>query len=72
MAERAGIAINTLTRIERGDPNTSMAAWASALFVLGLTENLRSLVDPSSDPTGLMLEEEQLPKRIRYNRKTDG
>ena len=72
MAERAGIAINTLTRIERGDPNTSMAAWASALFVLGLTENLRDLADPSRDATGLMLEEERLPKRIRYKRKTDG
>jgi len=72
MAERAGIAINTLTRIERGDPHTSMAAWASALFVLGLTENLRGLADSSNDLTGLMLEEERLPKRIRYTRKTDG
>jgi len=72
MAERAGIAVNTLTRIERGDPNTSMAAWASALFVLGLTENLYGLADPSRDTTGLMLEEERLPKRIRYKRKIDG
>jgi len=72
MAERAGIAVNTLTRIERGDPNTSMAAWASALFVLGLTENLYGLADPSRDTTGLMLEEERLPKRIRYKRKTYG
>jgi DNA-binding XRE family transcriptional regulator len=68
MAERAGIAINTLTRIEKGDSGTSMAAWASALFVLGLTENLRNLADPSLDHTGLMLEEERLPKRIRYNK----
>jgi hypothetical protein len=49
-----------------------MAAWASALFALGLTENLRGLAEPSRDMTGLMLEEERLPKRIRYNRKTDG
>jgi transcriptional regulator with XRE-family HTH domain len=72
MAERAGIAINTLTRIERGDPSTSMAAWASVLFALGLTENLRGLADPLSDLTGLMLEEERLPKRIRYKRKIGG
>ena len=70
MAERAGIAINTLTKIEKGDPGTSMAAWASALFVLGLTENLRNLADQSRDITGLMLEEERLPKRIRYKRTT--
>ena len=71
MAERAGIAVNTLTRIERGDSNTSMAAWASALFVLGLTENLRNLADPVRDPTGLLLDEERLPKRVRYKRNTD-
>lgn len=72
MAERAGIAVNTLSRIERGEPGASMAAWASVLFVLGLTENLRDLADPSRDLTGLMLEEERLPKRIRYPKgKTD-
>ena len=71
MAERAGIAINTLTRIERGDPGSSMAAWASVLFALGLTENLRDLADPSRDLTGLMLEEERLPQRIRYRKETN-
>ena len=71
MAERAGIAINTLSRIEHGDPGASMAAWASTLFVLGMTENLRDLADPSRDITGLMLEEERLPKRIRYKRRTN-
>ena len=68
MAERAGIAVNTLTRIERGDPGAAMAAWASALFVLGMTETLRDLAEPSRDLTGLMLDEERLPKRIRYKR----
>jgi len=71
MAERAGIAINTLTRIERGESSSSIAAWAAVLFVLGLTEGLRNLADPSRDITGLMLEEEHLPKRIRYKRKTN-
>ena len=70
MAERAGIAINTLTRIERGDPYASMAAWASVLFVLGLTDNLRDLADPAKDLLGLILDEERLPKRIRFKRKT--
>ena len=69
MAERAGIAINTLSRIEQGDSGTSMAAWASALFVLGMAENLRDVADPSRDRTGLMLDEERLPKRIRYKKE---
>ena len=70
MAERAGIAVNTLTKIEKGNPNTSMAAWASVFFVLGLIANLRDLADASFDKTGLMLDEECLPKRIRYKKKT--
>ena len=69
MAERAGIAINTLTRIEKGDSGSSMAAWASVIFVLGLTENLKNLADPSQDLTGIMLDEDRLPKRIRRTAK---
>jgi DNA-binding XRE family transcriptional regulator len=65
MAERAGIAVNTLSRIEEGNPCTTMAAWASVLFILGLTENLQDICDLKNDPTGIMLEEEHLPKRIR-------
>jgi transcriptional regulator with XRE-family HTH domain len=66
MAERAGIAVNTLTKIEKGDPAASMAAYASVLFALGLTSRLRDLADATIDQTGLMLEEERLPKRVRY------
>ena len=68
MAQRSGIAINTLTKIEKGDPGTSMAAWASVLFVLGFNNNLRDLADSSRDVTGLMLDEERLPKRIKYKK----
>jgi transcriptional regulator with XRE-family HTH domain len=71
MAERAGIALNTLSKIEQGGSSASMAAYASVLFVLGLTETLRDLADPSRDLTGLMLEEEQLPQRIRYSKTKD-
>jgi transcriptional regulator with XRE-family HTH domain len=69
MAERAGIAVNTLAKIERGDGSSSLAACASVLFVLGLTNRLSELADPSEDLTGIMLETERLPKRVRYSRK---
>jgi hypothetical protein len=35
------------------------------LFVLGLSERLAELADPSQDRIGLQLDEERLPKRIR-------
>jgi hypothetical protein len=43
----------------------SMGAYARVLFVLGLTTRLDELADASHDATGLALEEEHLPKRIR-------
>ena len=69
MAQRAGITINTLTKVEEGSAGTSMAAWASILFILGLEENLKDLCDLKNDETGMMLADEELPKRIRSRKK---
>ena len=69
MAQRAGIGRMTLVRIEQGDPAVSMGAYARVLFVLGLTTRLDELADASHDATGLALEEEYLPKRIRTSPK---
>lgn len=65
MAERAFISRMTLNKVEKGDPSVSMGTYATVLFVLGMTERLSELADPSQDHVGLMLESEQLPKRIR-------
>ncbi|WP_367607010.1 helix-turn-helix domain-containing protein [Legionella sp. W05-934-2] len=65
MSERCGFSRPTLSRIEKGDPNVSMGAYASALFVLGMSEQLASLAHVSNDIVGRELEEENLPKRIR-------
>jgi len=71
MAERAGISRATLTKIEKGDSTTSMAGYASTLFVLGMTDRLKDLVDARHDITGRSLEEENLPKRIRHKKRYD-
>jgi transcriptional regulator with XRE-family HTH domain len=68
MAERANISPNRLHKIEKGDPSVFIGGYASVLFVLGFTDNLRGLADAKNDLTGLMLEEERLPKRIRRSR----
>lgn len=64
MAERAFISRSTLGRVEKGDPRVSMGNYAAALFVLGLTDRLKNLVDANNDPVGRALEEKRLPKRI--------
>lgn len=65
MSERCGFSRLTLSKIEKGDPSVSMAAYASALFVLGLSDQLARVADASQDIVGRELEEENLPKRIR-------
>lgn len=74
MAERAGFSRITLSKIEKGEASVSMGAYASALFVLGLTDNLQDLADASHDLVGRALEEENLPKRVRLpkNKKQGG
>ncbi len=68
IAERAGISRSTLSRIEKGDENTSLGSYASVLFVLGLTDQLGNLADANNDLMGQTLEEENLPKRIRMKK----
>lgn len=65
MSERAGFSRITLSKIEKGDPSVSMGSYSSALFVLGMVDNLAKLADASYDIVGRELEEERLPKRIR-------
>lgn len=65
MSERCGFSRITLSKIEKGDPSVSMGAYASALFVLGMSEHLTRVADASHDIVGRELEEENLPKRIR-------
>ena len=65
LAERARLSRTTLTKVEKGDAGTSMGAYATVLFVLGMTERLADLADSRHDGIGLALEEERLPRRIR-------
>ncbi len=66
MAERALINRMTLYKIERGDPTVSIAGYATVMFVLGMIDRLAEIAAPKFDEVGLSLEEERLPKRIRF------
>jgi transcriptional regulator with XRE-family HTH domain len=71
-AERASIGRSTLSRLEKGDPNVSLGIYATVLFVLGLVDRIGTLADVRNDATGLQLEEEALPKRIRMSKPRKG
>jgi len=65
LAERAGINIITLSKIEKGNAGTSIGGYASVLFSLGMMDRFQDTADASHDLTGIMLANEQLPQRVR-------
>jgi DNA-binding XRE family transcriptional regulator len=70
MAERTGVSRTTYQKIEKGDASVSIAAYAMALFVLGFEDALATVADARTDDTGLVLDAERLPKRVRPKKKT--
>ena len=64
-AERMGVSQGTLVRLEKGDPGVAVGAVAMALLALGELRRLGDVLDVSRDDTGLMLDVDGLPQRIR-------
>ncbi|HEY4038256.1 MAG TPA: XRE family transcriptional regulator [Burkholderiaceae bacterium] len=48
-AQRIGISIPTLIRLEKGDPTVSMGAYASALWLMGRVQALADVAAPAAD-----------------------
>ena len=64
-AERMGVSQGTLVRLEQGEPGVGVGVVAMALLVLGELSRLGDILDVSRDDTGLMLDVDSLPQRIR-------
>lgn len=69
MAERMGASVSTVRRMEQGDPRVPMHFYGRALQVLGELRRLEQLLDTAVDDIGLLLMDEQLPKRVRRSTK---
>ena len=68
VADRAGISLNTLSKIENGDCGVSIGNIASVL----MSPLLSGLAAAQEDSAGLMLEERNLPQRVRSKKKSAG
>lgn len=68
LADRSGIGINTLRRLEKGQPSGSIEHLARVLYVLGELERLEKLLDTGTDEVGLLMMDEDLPERVRARR----
>ena len=65
LAERIGASLNTIKRLEKGDPRVPIHFVARTLHVFGEIERLSQLLDTREDAIGLSLMDAQLPRRIR-------
>ena len=66
VAERAGISLNTLSKIESGNPGVAIGNVAAAIQAIGLDVALLSkIASPDNDLGGISMEKERLPRRAR-------
>jgi len=65
LAERSGVGIATIKRLEGGDGRVAIETLVRVLQVLGGLESLEQLVDTGRDELGLLLMDEALPRRVR-------
>ncbi len=71
VAERMGASRYTVADVEKGKAGTSMAAYAGALWALGLLDGMRELADPERDEEGKTLESARSPKQAPRRSKLD-
>ena len=64
LATRVGITFQTIIRMERGSPGTSMGHYMKALWVLGLLDTMAAVADPARDAVNGIFEYE-------YNESAD-
>ena len=64
-AVRMGVSQGTLIRLEKGEAGVSIGALAMAFLVLGELHRIEDILDVSRDDTGLLLDIDSLPRRIR-------
>ena len=65
LADRAGIARNTLRNLERGEGGVSIANLLQVLRALGIVDNVSQALDPYESDVGRLRSEERLPERVR-------
>jgi transcriptional regulator with XRE-family HTH domain len=70
LADRIGTSANTVRRMEAGHPGTALVHIARALQVFGELGQLDQLLDTRQDTIGLVLMDENLPRRVRKPRVT--
>ena len=62
-AQRLGVSVPTLIRMEQGDPGVSAGIYATALWLMGRVQALPELADPNNDLGALEMDVREAMKR---------
>jgi len=65
LAERAGIARSTLSKLENGDSSVGFDVVLRVARALGVLQRLEDALDPLETDLGRARADERLPKRVR-------
>lgn len=63
-AQRLGVSIPTLVRLEKGDPSVGMGVYAAALWMIGKAKELGELASPTQD-IGAIEQDIRMAKSVR-------
>lgn len=62
-AQRLGVSVPTLIRLEQGDARVGIGIYATALWLMGRTQALAELADPAHDRGALEMDVREASKR---------
>ncbi len=68
LAERAGVSLSTIKRLEGGDHRMQLHVIARVFMIFGGLDKLGTLLDTAKDDIGLVLADEALPVRVRHRK----
>jgi hypothetical protein len=69
-AQRLGVSVPTLVRLEQGDPGVGIGILATALWLIGRAQALPELADPEQDRGALELDVQEAIRRQASRRKS--
>ena len=65
LAERAGVSVDTIRRLEHGDPSVGLGKVLAVSRVVGILSQVEEAFDPASTERGRLRLVESVPKRVR-------
>ncbi len=69
-AQRLGVSVRTVQRLEQGDPGVGVGVYAGALWLMGRTQALAELADPAHDRGAQEMDVQTARERLTRRRKS--